>query len=153
VLFEPRKIRERELDGRRVSLYDTYQMKTGEWVMCPLPPDVADAIASAPRLSEAYAFIPPDGGRYRTDPHSVANGVYDSYLCPLSRLSRVPEVHAHRFRDTFAVRLLEQGKPLEIVQMLLGHSSIKTTEKHYAPWVRSRQELLIREVMQTWGNR
>jgi integrase len=26
--------------------------------------------------------------------------------------------------------------------MLLGHTSIKTTEKHYAPWVKSRQTAL-----------
>ena len=118
--------------------------------MCPLPPEVVAAVQSAPRLSEAGAFIPTEDSGYKTDPRSVANSFYGTYLCPLSTLSGVPNIHAHRFRDTFAVRLLEAGKPLEIVQMLLGHSSIKTTEQHYSPWVKSRQEMLVREVMALW---
>ena len=52
------------------------------------------------------------------------------------------EGHPHRFRDTFSVRLLEQGGDLRTVQLLLGHQSIKTTEKHYAPFVRSFQKIL-----------
>ena|SRR5581483_6942153 len=51
-------------------------------------------------------------------------------------------LHPHRFRDTFSVRLLERGKDLRTVQLLLGHTSIKTTEKHYTPFVRSFQKLL-----------
>jgi integrase len=150
VLFEPRKIRTLTLGGHGVAVYETYQTKTGEWVMCPLPPDVAEVIRQAPRLSEAGAFIPPVASRYQTDARSIANGFYSSYLCPLSTLSGVFNIHAHRFRDTFAVRLLEAGRSLETVQMLLGHSSIKTTEQHYAPWVRSRADMLIREVMGMW---
>ena len=42
---------------------------------------------------------------------------------------------SHRLRDTFAVDLLEKGVPLEEVSKLLGHESIKTTERHYAKWV------------------
>jgi integrase len=47
--------------------------------------------------------------------------------------------HAHRFRDTFSVNLLKAGVPLETVSVLLGHSSIRITERHYSPWVKSRQ--------------
>jgi len=150
VIFEPRKIQDITVDGKAVSVYETYQMKTGRYVLCPIRPDIADVIRTAPRMSERYAFIPTEGNGYNTDARSVSNGFYSNYLCPLSTLSGVPEVRAHRFRDTFAVRLLEQGKPLEIVQALLGHKSIKTTEKHYAPWVKSRQEMLVRELMATW---
>ena len=49
---------------------------------------------------------------------------------------------SHRLRDTFAVDLLEKGVPLEEVSKLLGHESIKTTERHYAKWVKGRQERL-----------
>lgn len=51
VMFEPRRIRTMEVDHRSVAVYDTYQMKTSEWVMCPIPPHVAETIAAAPRLS------------------------------------------------------------------------------------------------------
>src|SRR5713226_9124943 len=58
--------------------------------------------------------------------------------------------HAHMFRDTFAVDLLQKGVPIETVAVLLGHSSIKITEKHYSPWVKSRQENLEAQVNKTW---
>jgi integrase/recombinase XerD len=41
---------------------------------------------------------------------------------------------------TFAVELLLAGVPLERVSILPGQSSVKIREKHYAPWVRERQE-------------
>jgi len=41
--------------------------------------------------------------------------------------------------------------PLERVAILLGHSSIKVTEKHYAPWVRERQEQAEADVKRTWA--
>jgi len=59
--------------------------------------------------------------------------------------------HAHRFRDTFAVELLLAGVPLERVSVLLGHSSVKITQKHYNPWVLARQEQLEADVMRTWS--
>ncbi len=39
---------------------------------------------------------------------------------------------------------------MERVSVLLGHSSIKVTEKHYSPWVRARQEQLEADVRRTW---
>ena len=44
------------------------------------------------------------------------------------------------FRDTFAVELLNKGVPIDRVSLLLGHSSVKVTEKHYAPFVKERQQ-------------
>ena len=44
--------------------------------------------------------------------------------------------------DTFSVSVLEKGEDLHTVQLLLGHTSIKTTEKHYAPFVQSFQRIL-----------
>jgi DNA-binding transcriptional MerR regulator len=49
---------------------------------------------------------------------------------------------SHRLRDTFAVDLLEKGVPLEEVSKLLAHESIRTTERHYAKWVKERQDRL-----------
>ncbi|MBZ5636328.1 MAG: tyrosine-type recombinase/integrase [Acidobacteriia bacterium] len=58
--------------------------------------------------------------------------------------------HPHRFRDIFAVELLLAGVPLERVSILLGHSSIRITEKHYSPWIRARQEQLEADLERSW---
>jgi integrase/recombinase XerD len=47
---------------------------------------------------------------------------------------RIENGHPHRFRDTFAVALLNAGATLEQVSMLLGHTSIRVTQKYYNPW-------------------
>lgn len=61
----------------------------------------------------------------------------------LGRMAGI-NAHPHRFRDTFSVELLKSGASLRTVQLLLGHTSIKTTEKHYAPWVKEFQRELDR---------
>lgn len=55
-----------------------------------------------------------------------------------------------RFRDTLAVELLLEGVPMERVSILLGHSSVKITERHYAPWVQSRQVQLEADLSRVW---
>ena len=67
-------------------------------------------------------------------------------------LATIPDSHAHHFRDTFAVSLLQAGVPMERVSVVLGHSSIKVTEKHYSPWVPARQEQLEADVRRTWDS-
>lgn len=56
----------------------------------------------------------------------------------------------HMFRDTFAIELLLAGVPIDQVSILLGYSSVKITERHYLPWVKSRQEQLEASVRQSW---
>jgi hypothetical protein len=48
------------------------------------------------------------------------------------------------------VELLLAGVPLERVSMLLGHRSVKVTEKHYSAGVLARQEQLESDVRRTW---
>ena len=40
---------------------------------------------------------------------------------------------------------------MERVSILLGHQSVRITEKHYAPRVRARQEQLEADVRRTWA--
>ena len=72
------------------------------------------------------------------------------FLAKVYETAGVPDAHAHQFRDTFAVELLISGVPLERVSVLLGHSSVKITERHYAPWARERQEQLEDDVRRAW---
>jgi hypothetical protein len=40
--------------------------------------------------------------------------------------------------------------PLEEVNKLLGHESIKTTERSYAKWIKGQQDRLNKLVTATW---
>lgn len=57
------------------------------------------------------------------------------------------QFHSHMLRDTFAVELLLTGMSLEKVSKLLGHKSVRVTEKHYAPWVKARESQLETELI------
>jgi hypothetical protein len=54
------------------------------------------------------------------------------------------------FRDTFAVEMLLAGVPIDQVSILLGHASVKITERHYSPWVKARQIQLQQSVRNAW---
>ena len=45
---------------------------------------------------------------------------------------RVPNAYTHRFRDTFAVRFLENGGQVNDLKINLGHASIETTMRYVA---------------------
>jgi len=121
-----------------------YTQKTGVPVHSVLPSFVVRELESAPRSSEEYFFWT---GKSKT--HS-AIGKWQRRLKNLFALAGVKGGHAHRFRDTFAVELLLAGVPLERVSVLLSHQSIRITERHYAPWVRSRQEQLEQDLRRAW---
>jgi len=65
-------------------------------------------------------------------------------------MAGIPDGHSHQLRDTFSVDLLQRGVSLETVSQLLGHISIKTTQKHYSPWVKTRQDALEAAVKETF---
>ena len=46
----------------------------------------------------------------------------------------------HDLRRTFALNLIKQGMPIYQVSKLLGHASVTTTEKHYAPLLATDME-------------
>ena len=134
-------VRKNEIAGGKLCV-DT--AKTGRRVFVPLPDVVLDALASIERPDLDYFFWSGNG-----NPKSAVA----DWQRTLKRLFGIAGIkgHAHRFRDTFSVSLLQNGVSLENVAVLLGHSSIRVTEKHYAPWVKERQEKLEREVKKAWG--
>ena len=59
-------------------------------------------------------------------------------------------VSPHLIRDAFAVDMLMSGVPLERVRCSWG-TSIRVTEKHYAPWIHARQEQLEADLELGWA--
>ena len=55
------------------------------------------------------------------------------------RRAGVTDVSSHNLRKTFATGLLSRGAAIGDVQHLLGHASVKTTEKAYAAFVKNER--------------
>lgn len=113
-----------------------YTAKTGTPVRVTLPEFVADALRVTPPMDSRHWFRTGES-KLRT-----AVGKWQRRLLALFESAGIVHGHSHRFRDTFAVELLLAGIPLERVSVLLGHQSVRITERHYSPWVRARQEQL-----------
>jgi integrase/recombinase XerD len=121
-----------------------YTQKTGTPVRLPLPPHALAALAQCPNVAKEYFFYRNEG-LLRT-----ASKTWRRQLAKLFKRAKVDHGFPHRFRDTFACELLEAGVPIEEVSVLLGHSSIAVTQKHYAPWVAGRQARLEELVRKSW---
>jgi integrase len=55
------------------------------------------------------------------------------------RRAGLTDVSLHNMRKTFATRLLSRGAAITDVQHLLGHASVKTTERAYAAFVKNER--------------
>jgi site-specific recombinase XerD len=123
-----------------------YTQKTGTPVSCPLPPDAVQALESVENSNTQYFFW--DGESERETTVKSWNRVFRKIFKTAE--PAIVGGHPHRFRDTFAVSLLLRGVDLAHVSILLGHRSIKITERHYAPWVKARQDQLEADVQRAW---
>jgi integrase len=132
------RLRVSSLSGLRLTLY---QAKTGEPVSVLLPKHASDALKATPKSNPEFFFWTGDSKT------STVTGFWRERIAEVFRLAKV-KGHTHQFRDTFAVSLLESGASIETVSVLLGHQSIRVTEKHYNPWVKTRQDALDKAVLQ-----
>ena len=113
-----------------------------------LPVAVLKALEATPRVTDTRYFWSGEG---------KIESIVRSWQARLKKVFDLAKVSkaggnavSHRFRDTFAVELLLAGVPIERVSILLGHQSVRVTERHYNPWVRSRQEQLEADVASAW---
>jgi integrase/recombinase XerD len=136
VMLTPEKI-----EGGRVMLY---MAKTGTPVVTPLPGFLIEELARTPFRYGNYWFW---AGVSTVD---ATADVWRDRLTRAAAKVGVKDPGWHRFRDTFAVELIEAKVSIDRVSMLLGHASIKITEKHYLPWVKGRQKNMEAEVAAAW---
>ena len=132
-----------------------YQAKTGTPVYVPLPKHVVTGLKElppGPRPNPRYFFWTGNG-----DPKSAVANWQRAYrrLFEIAAIKRpggsFKRCHPHMFRDTFAVEHLLAGVPIDQVSLLLGHASVKITEKSYAPFVKARQLQLQESVRNAWA--
>lgn len=127
----------RNVDFERGSiLLRTQKRKTD--VFLGLHPELKHALKEHMRqLNDAQRFsqfmFPTKTGR-RNWPQSM-----DAQLRRIFISCGIEKGHAHRFRDHFAVRLLENGATLYDVSKMLG-ITIRVAEMHYSPYVSELRE-------------
>lgn len=97
-----------------------------------------------------FAYLTVDTKNEKNDKTTyMANEVYERMKAVGARFvdengkpKPIEDCRPHRFRDRFAVRLLEKGMSVDDVSKLLNHQSISVTEKHYTKWVEARRKRL-----------
>ncbi len=114
-------------------------------VVLPLHPELLFALEAEQERRNAQpadrVLLNPTTGKPLTRPRLYQR------MVALGRRAGVPNVHPHRFRDTFAVDLLLRGaSPYDVAKML--GDTIETVEKHYMPFVRELRER-VRKILET----
>jgi integrase len=104
--------------------------KTGDYLNIPLSESIMGIIR--PRLVNEFIFPEIDTSWNKKQClKNVRKNFEPDYV-------RKNNINLHTFRHTYAHNMLNKGVPKEVLQTLLGHRSIKTTEI-YANWVRKEE--------------
>jgi site-specific recombinase XerD len=114
--------------------------KSGMVVYCPLPDDLAESILALPGTNPFWTGV--------STAETVA-GFYRRQFAAVFKRAGVTG-HLHRFRHSFATRLLLAGTDIESVASLLGHSNTQITQRHYSAWTLARQAKLADAVRKSW---
>ncbi len=104
--------------------------KTGDFLHVPIPEYVLDVLQ--PRMGLCTLFAPLKSDRQRRNCVKNIQRLFEPDFV------RTNNINLHTFRHTYAHNMLNKGVPKEVLQTLLGHRSIKTTEI-YANWVRKEE--------------
>ncbi len=124
---------------------ELYRTKTGEVVITALPAEVAEHMRMLSNRHAGYFWW---DGVEKLDTIRQRYSTWLRLVFDHAGISRDIDGMAlsHRFRDTFAVEFLQAGEGgrMEDLSKLLGHSNIRTTEKHYAAWTVGRRDRLRR---------
>jgi integrase len=115
-----------QVDVARGLIATTTRTKSGRARKVPLPQRSAQILAQLPRwLDSPYVFVNPDTGTRYWQMNLGLKGAV--------RRAKLKDVRWHDLRRTAGCRWLQRdGKSMEEVSILLGHSSVLVTERCYA---------------------
>ncbi|MHB8652793.1 MAG: tyrosine-type recombinase/integrase [Terriglobia bacterium] len=91
----------------------------------PIPQDLVRLLKELPRTS---TWVFPSRYGKRLGRNEMLRRLKDA-----AERAGVKDATLHKFRHTYATRLLENGCDIVTVQHLLGHSDLKTTRKYLSP--------------------
>jgi len=100
-----------------------FSPKDYEERIIPIPPDLVHELKKLPQTSR-WVF-PNKKGNHMNHLLRDLNGIAEA--------AKVSNATLHKFRHTYATRLLESGADIVTVQKLMGHSDIETTRQYLDP--------------------
>ena len=118
-----------DMDFKKATLRITGEDKEGfspkdyEERILPIPDDLMPFLKKLPRASD-WVFPSAKGGRMT---HLLRR------LKDIAERAGVANATLHKFRHTYATRLLESGCDIVTLQHLLGHSDLQTTRQYLSP--------------------
>lgn len=122
----------------------TNRSKTGVAINNVIPRKVGAELLSVLNGSPRYFFWSGSG-----KPKSAVS-YFQKLLKSVFAKAEVANGHSHRLRDTAAVEMLKHNVDIRKVSRFLGHTSVRTTEKYYAPWNKAQQEILDDDIRESW---
>ena len=128
-------LRRDAINGNNLTLR---RAKTSELVMTYIPDQVLVALKKIAEPNIDYYL--PNAGETAT----TSAKYWRSRLHIAARKAGIKNFRPHRLRHTFAAEALLSHVSIEDLSTLLGHSSITTTERHYAQWNLARRDRLAR---------
>lgn len=121
------KLREKHINGSYLGIS---MNKTDDFLHVPLSRSILELIR--PRFEYDFIFPEVQSVSQKRECLKQIQSVFDSDFV------RANNINLHTFRHTYAHNMLDRGVSKEVLQTLLGHRSITTTEI-YANWVDIRE--------------
>ncbi|OQX36754.1 MAG: hypothetical protein B0D91_08380, partial [Oceanospirillales bacterium LUC14_002_19_P2] len=110
-----------------------YRTKVNNEDFIPMTKRLRNTLVERQKNAENEYVFP---GRYGKGHKTIRN---NRALEAAFKRAGVEGVSTHNARKTFATRLLSRGAAITDVQHLLGHASVKTTERAYAAFVKNER--------------
>ncbi len=124
---EVKQLKVRHIDSERMMIHVEHG-KGGHSRDIPLSPALLDTLRAYWRLKKPQDYLFP--GRDRQDQPISGKTIW--YACKeAARYAGITKhVTPHTLRHSFATHLLEDGKDLRTIQLLLGHGKLETTARY-----------------------